>query len=63
VAGWLRAAERVGEQAPDLGDGERDEAGVGRRPGVQAGGWRGLGIGPVPEPGGGDGAHRKDGYD
>jgi hypothetical protein len=63
VAGRLRPGERVGEQSPDLADGERDEAGVGGRRGVRAGGRRGLGVGAVPERCGGDGADRESGHD
>ena len=54
VAGWFRVAEGFGEQAFDLADGERDETGVGRRRGVRPGWRRGLGVGAVPELGGGD---------
>jgi hypothetical protein len=31
VAGWFGPGERVGEEPPDLADGERDKAGVGGR--------------------------------
>jgi hypothetical protein len=63
VAGRLRPGERVGEQSPDLPDGERDEAGVGGRCGIRAGGRWCLGVGAVPEPGCGDGADRGSGHD
>jgi hypothetical protein len=63
VAGWLGAVEGDGEQSPDLADGERDEARVGRRRGVRPRGrWR-LGVSPVPELGGGDRADRQGGHD
>jgi hypothetical protein len=63
VARWFRAGKGVGEQAPDLADGERDEAGVGGRLVVWAAPRRRLGIGPVPELGGRDGADRQGGHD
>ena len=63
VAWWLRTGEGPGEQPAGLADGERDEAGAGRRCGVRAGGWRGLGAGAVPEHRGGDGADRESGHD
>jgi hypothetical protein len=51
VAGWFRPVWFRSKQAPDLADGERDEAGVGGRRGVRPG-WRGcLGVGAVPEEG------------
>jgi hypothetical protein len=62
VAGRPRTDESVGEQPPDLGDGERNEAGIGRWR-VGAGRRRGLGAGPVPEPGGGNCADREGGHD
>jgi hypothetical protein len=52
----MRALERGSEQALYLGDGQRDQAGVGRRGLAWAHGRRGLGVGAVPELGGGDGA-------
>jgi hypothetical protein len=63
VAGWLWTAEGGGEQALDLVDGERDQAGVRRRLVVRAGGRRCLGTGAFPELGGGDGADRESGHD
>jgi hypothetical protein len=63
VAGRVRLAERGGEQSPDLGDGERDEARIGGGCGVRAGRRRGLGVGAVPEHRGGDGADREGGHD
>ena len=53
----------VGEQACDLGDGQRDHPGVGRRWLVRPDRWRGLGIGAVAEHGGGDSADRQGGHD
>ena len=52
-----------GEQALDLGDGERDQAGVGGRRLVGPDRGRCLGIGAVAEQGGGDGADRQGGHD
>ena len=63
VAGWIRPGERAGEQSPDLPDAERDEAGVGGRRGIRAGGRRRLAVGAVPEPGGSDGADCESGHD
>jgi len=46
MARRFRPGDRGGEQWPDLADGQRDEAGVGGRRGVRAGGRRGLGQAP-----------------
>jgi hypothetical protein len=51
------------EQAFYLRGGERDHPRVGRRGLVRRQGRRGLGIGAVPELGGGDGADRQGGHD
>ena len=56
------AADRAGEQSPDLADGQRDEAGLGGRRGVRAGGRRGRGAGAVTESRGGDCADREGGH-
>ena len=62
VAGRFWVGKCAGEQAPDLGDGERDEAGsAGGVASSPAG--AGLGICPVPEHRGGDGADRERGHD
>ena len=63
VAGWFRAAERVGEQSPDLADGERDEAGLAGRVVAWPGRRGSLGVGAVLELGGGDGADGEGGHD
>ena len=63
---WLwgvAAGERGCEQAFYLCDGERDHPGVGRRPLAGEDGWRGLGVGAVPELGGGDSADGQGGHD
>jgi hypothetical protein len=39
----FRSAECAGEPSPDLGDEQRDEAGLGWRRGVWPGRWRGPG--------------------
>jgi hypothetical protein len=64
VAGWwFGPFQFCCEQAPDLADGQRDEAGASGRRCVGPG-WRGcLGIGAVPQLGGGDGADRQGGHD
>ena len=63
VAGRFRPVQCRGEETPDLADGKRDEAGVCRRRRVGAC-WRGgLGVGAIPELGGGNGADRKGGHD
>jgi hypothetical protein len=51
------------EQAFYLRGGERDHPRVGRRGLVRSHGRRGLGIGAVPELGGGDGADGQGGHD
>ena len=63
MAGWFRPGERVGEKSPDLADGQRDESRVGGRRVARPGRRRGLGIGAVPELGGGDGADGQGGHD
>ena len=52
-----------GEQALDLGDGQRDHAGFGRWWLVRAGGGRCLGVGAVFQQRGGDGADGQGGHD
>ncbi|MCW2931571.1 MAG: hypothetical protein JWM19_2533 [Actinomycetia bacterium] len=51
------------EQAFYLRDGQRDQAGVGRWCLAWAHGGRGLGVGAVPELGGGHGADGEGGHD
>ena len=63
VAGRLGPAERVGEEAPGLGDGKRDKARVGGWRVTWPGWRRGLGAGAVLEHRCGDGADREDGHD
>src|ERR1039457_3183182 len=58
---WPWRCGRGGEQASDLRDGERDEAGVGGRRLVRAGRRRCLPVGLVAEKSGGDGADREGG--
>src|SRR5689334_11594149 len=61
---WWRGSEgEGGEQTLDLGDGQRDHAGLVRWLLVRADRGRGLGAGAVPEQGGGDGADRQRGHD
>ena len=56
VAWWAGRVGEGGEQAGDLGDGQRDHARVGGRRLIWPGrGWR-LGVGALPQRGGGDGA-------
>jgi hypothetical protein len=65
ASGVSRRVEPEGaaaEQACDLGEGQRDHPGVGRRL-ARPGRCRGLGIAAVAEHGGGDGADRQGGYD
>ena len=63
VAGWVWLAEGGGEQPLDFADGERDQAGVAGRRLVWPDRRRCLGIGAVPELGGGDGADGEGGHD
>jgi hypothetical protein len=63
VAGWLRAAQGVGEQVLDFPDAERDQAWVCGRLAAGSGWRRGLGVGALAELGGGDGADREGGHD
>src|ERR1700733_15996505 len=63
VAGWFQLGELGGEQLLDLADGERDEAGIGGRSVARPGRRGGLGVGAVPQPGGGDGTDREGGHD
>ena len=59
VAGRSRPVEAGREQAPDLGDGQRDHPGVGWRRLVRRDRRRGLAVAAVPELGCGDGADRQ----
>ena len=52
-----------GEQALDLGDGQRDHAGLGGRRLICADWGRCLGVGAVAHEGGGDGADGEGGHD
>jgi hypothetical protein len=63
VARRGRALEGSGEQPLDFPDGERDKAGIGRRPVVRPGRRGSLGVGAALELGGGDGADREGGHD
>ena len=59
--GWPGEGEQV-VQAPDLGDGERDQAGISRWLLVRASGCRREGAGACPGAGGGDGADGESGH-
>jgi hypothetical protein len=63
VPARVRVLGAGGEQAFYLGDGQRDHAGVERRGLVRGDRGRRLGIGAVPELGGGDGADGQGGHD
>ena len=63
VTAGVASCEDCCEQAFYLRDGERDHPRFGRRSLARRHGRRDLGIGAVPEPGGGDCADRQGGHD